>query len=229
MCHIFAKLDESNYDEVMIYQQLWSSFHEMTQSRLRGETKEFHFKRGDYVYQVGQQPQGIYFLDSGLVGLTIVGVTGKEHLLRFFKQGQFFGHRSILSEELYHGSSVCLESCVIRLLPRQAFYQLLEENPLFYKDIAWVLAKELRRAENQHVMVLENQMLSRVAQSLVFLKQIDPQHLWTRQEIASFCASTTSTVIKTMAVLEEMGLIRQKARVIEIIDRQGLLELESDE
>jgi len=213
----------------MMYQQLWSNLHQTTQDRLRLETKEYHFKRGQYVYQVGQIPQGLYFVESGLVGLTIVGVTGKEHLLRFFKSGQFFGHRSILSDELYHGSSVCLESCVLRLLPKLALHQLLEENPLFYRDIAMVLAKELRRAENQHVMVLENQMLSRVAQSLVFLKQIDPDHLWTRQEIANFCASTTSTVIKTMAILEEMGLIGQKGRVIEIHDRLGLLDLENED
>jgi CRP-like cAMP-binding protein len=213
----------------MNYQQLWSNLNQLTQERLHLETRELQFKRGQYVYQVGEIPQGLYFIDSGLVGLTVVGVTGKEHLLRFFKKGQFFGHRSILSDELYHGSSVCLEACVIRMLPKSSLINLLDENPLFYKDIALVLAKELRRAENQHVMVLENQMLARVAQTLVFLKQIDPVHLWTRQEIANFCASTTSTVIKTMALLEEMRLIRQKGRVIEILDRQGLLDLESEE
>ncbi|MBX3041006.1 MAG: winged helix-turn-helix domain-containing protein, partial [Bdellovibrionaceae bacterium] len=56
-------------------------------------------------------------------------------------------------------------------------------------------------------------------------KDLHPRHRWTRLEIASFCASTPSTVIKALAQLEEKGLISQKGREIEIRDRKALLSL----
>jgi CRP-like cAMP-binding protein len=76
-------------------------------------------------------------------------------------------------------------------------------------------------------MILENQILSRTAQTIIYLKDIHPNHNWTRQEIANFCASTVSTIIKAMAELEDMGLISQKGRSIDILDREGLLNLEN--
>ena len=74
-------------------------------------------------------------------------------------------------------------------------------------------------------MILENQILSRTAQAIIYLKDLYPEHNWTRQEIANFCASTVSTVIKAMAELEDMGLIKQQGRSIEILKREELLQM----
>ena len=105
----------------------------------------------------------------------------------------------------------------------------LSEHPELYKHLIHVLSKELRRCEVQHVMILENQILARTAQALVYLKDLHPKHPWTRQEIANFCASTVSTVIKALAKLEAMNLIRQDGRQIEILDRDSLINLQEND
>lgn len=184
------------------------------------------FKRGDFVYRQNDNPKGLYYIKNGLVGLTIIGAnSGKEYLLRFFKEGQFFGHRSLLSGEPYHGNAMVLESSHFFFIPQKKIEEIFKQQPELYRDIAVVLAKELRRAETQHVSILENQIIPRVAQSLIYLKDIDPEHNWTRQEIANFCGSTVSTVIKALASIEDLGLIRQSGRSIEILDRKELLAL----
>ncbi len=210
----------------MNYSSLWSNLPHDVKDVFDSTSVLLNFKRGDKIYEAGNTPRGIYFIESGLVGLLIIGSeSGKEHLLRFFKEGQFFGHRSLFSEEPYHGNTVALESCKIRLVPKNVVLNSLNKHPVMYKEILLVTSKELRRCENQHVMILENQILSRTAQALIYLKDLYPDHSWTRQEIANFCASTVSTIIKAMAELEDMGLISQKGRNIEILKRNELLQM----
>lgn len=209
-----------------IGKELWSELPSEVRWNFESQSQALSFKRGDAIYRQGDTPKGMYFVKKGLVGLVIVAAqSGKEHLLRFFRQGQFFGHRALFSEEGYHGSTIALESTEIRFVPREVILSAIAKHPELLKEVVQVLSKELRRSETHQVMILENQILGRVAQSLVYLKDIHPEHNWTRQEIANFCASTVSTVIKGMARLEDLGLIEQEGRAVRLVDREGLLAL----
>ena len=199
------------------------------QELFKKESVRKEFKRGDIVYSMGDEPRGVFFIEKGLVGLTIVGQSsGKDHLLRFFKCGEFFGHRALFSNEGYHGTTTVLEPTTVLFVPKEIVFATLDKKPLLYRDILFIIAKELRRCEEQHVMILENQILSRIAQAVIYLKDLHPSHNWTRQEIANFCASTVSTVIKALSELEDRGFIQQEGRVINILDREALLGLKDE-
>lgn len=214
----------------MLFNSFFPQISPEMQGLLQKEALRKEFKRGESIYKMGDSPAGIYFVDKGLVGLTITGKTsGKEHLLRFFKAGQFFGHRALFSNEGYHGATVALEATSLVLVPKSAIHLVLEKEPRLYRDILLFISQELRRCEEQHVMILENQILSRVGQALIYLKDLHPDHNWTRQEIANFCASTVSTVIKALAEIEDRGLIKQEGRSIEILDREALISLQDEE
>jgi CRP-like cAMP-binding protein len=189
-------------------------------------SQQLELHRGDFVYRAGDTAKGLYFVESGLVGLLLVGPSGKEHLMRFFKVGQVFGHRALLADQMYHATAQVLESTRLHFVPKSAVFQILEKYPDLYRYVVRQLAEELTHCELQQVQVLDHQILPRVARALVFLKDIHPDYKWTRSEIASFCASTTSTVIKALAELEGMGLLKQKGRGIEILDRSGLIHLQ---
>lgn len=209
-----------------IGKELWSELPSEVRWNFESQSQALSFKRGEAIYRQGDTPKGMYFVKKGLVGLVIVAAqSGKEHLLRFFRQGQFFGHRALFSEEGYHGSTIALEATEIRFVPREVILSAIAKHPELLKEVVQVLSKELRRSETHQVMILENQILGRIAQSLVYLKDIHPEHNWTRQEIANFCASTVSTVIKGMARLEDLGLIEQEGRAVRLVDREGLLAL----
>ncbi|MFN9068456.1 MAG: Crp/Fnr family transcriptional regulator, partial [Bdellovibrionales bacterium] len=107
--------------------------------------------------------------------------------------------------------------------------EALKQQPQLLMDVVKVLAKELRRCEDQHVLILDNEILVRVAQALIYLKDLHPHHNWTRQEIANFCASTVSTVIKALSELEEMGLISQNGRSISILKRDKLVAMQDED
>lgn len=220
----------NQYDIKMEMKELWSNLSTEVKWQLDSQSRTIELKRGEFVYRQGDHPRGIYFVKKGLVGLMLIGPsTGKEHLLRFYRQGQFFGHRALFSQEGYHGNAVVIEPAVLKLVPKEVVSEAIERYPVLLKSVVQVLAKELRRCENHQVLILENEILVRTAQALIYLKDLHPDHNWTRQEIASFCASTVSTVIKALAVLEERGLIRQEGRSIQILQRDDLIALQDRE
>ena len=186
------------------------------------------FKRGEQIYRAIEKPNAIYFIETALVGLLIIGKeSGKKHLLRFFKSGEFFGHRYLISEEEYHGNTITIAPTRLHLIPKNIILQVLENFPHLCKEIVLIISKGLTRSENQHMTILGNQILNRTAQSIIYLKDLFPNHNWTRQEIANFCASTVSTVIKAMAELENLGYISQIGRNIEILNHEALLNLDN--
>jgi CRP-like cAMP-binding protein len=211
----------------MKWREIWPDLPQEIRNRFDSQSRELHLKRGEYAYRQGDLPKGLYFVEQGLIGLVLLGAaSGKEHLMRFFREGQFFGHRALFSNEGYHGSAVALEPTSLSMVPKDVILSAVDLHPVLMRDVARVLSRELRQCESHQVMILENEILVRVAQSLVYLKDLHPQHNWTRQEIANFCASTVSTVIKALSQLEAMGFIRQDGRAIEIVDRGGLIRLQ---
>lgn len=209
--------------------ELWTHLPQEIRTQFESQSTIFTLKRGESVYRQGDQPKGIYFVKSGLIGLTKIGTTGKEHLLRFFRQGQFFGHRTLFSNEEYHGSALALQTTHLKFVRKEAILKAIDDYPRLLLDVVRVLSRELGRCENQHVLILDNQIGVRVAQSLIFLKDLHPDHNWTRQEIANFCASTVSTVIKALSDLERAGLIAQEGRSIQILNREQLIAMQDDQ
>lgn len=185
--------------------------------------------KGNFIYQQGDNPQGLYYVRNGIVGLKHTTPSGKEHLLRFFRNSDYFGHRALFSQESYHATSLTLEPSDLYFFPRQDILSLFEKKTHLYKSFALILADELKRCETQRVLIIENQILARTAQAIIFLKELYPLHKWTRQEIADFVASTPTTIIKALAALENRNLIIQKGREILIQDREGLLSIPDDE
>lgn len=195
---------------------------EMKQYFLKGRRKDY--KRGDRIYQMDEAPLGMYLVDKGLVGLVIIGEKGHEHLVRLFKPGEVFGHRSLFSNERYHATATALDETSVSFLPKEDVRSLMGPNCEVAEFFLGVLARELKIAEQKQIALSEKDVSSRIAETVVFLKERYPDHLWTRQEIADYCGSTAATVIRTLAKFEELGWIEQVGRDIKILDRNALLE-----
>lgn len=183
------------------------------------------FKRGEIIYRMNEEPKNIYFVEKGLVGLVVWGESGKDHLLRLFKAGQIFGHRSLFAGEKYHASATVLDEAELRVLSKDQLRERMKGNCDLAEKLLQTLAQELRKAEAKQVVLGEKDVAARIAEALVYFKELHPTHVWTRQEIADFCGTTTPTVIRTLAGFVEEGWIVQEGREIQIMNREALLSL----
>ncbi|MBO9667540.1 MAG: Crp/Fnr family transcriptional regulator [Bdellovibrio sp.] len=180
-------------------------------------------KRGDVIYKMGDKPENLYFLKEGLVGLVVWGESGRDHLVRLFKAGQIFGHRSFFAQEKYHASATVLQDTEILVLSKQEMRERMKGNCDLAEKLLETLARELRLSEQRQVVLTEKDVTARIAEAVVYFKELHPTHSWTRQEIADFCGTTTPTVIRTLAKFVDDGLIDQRGREIVILKKEELL------
>lgn len=212
----------------MSQSNFWQNLPAEAVQLIQGNTHFRSYKRGSVVYSEGESPIGVYIVQKGLVGLLTTSSKGSEHLLRLFAENNFFGHRTLFAKENYYARAVCLEDSEIGLVPARIVEQVLLQYPAAARLVILTLAKELGLAENQRLRIADQEVLKRLASSLLYLKEIKPNHRWTRNEIAHFCASTGPTIIRGLAELETLGFISQDGRDIHIIDRSALISFAKD-
>lgn len=182
------------------------------------------YQKDDIIYHVGSEPEALYFIKSGLVGLIDIAKNGDESLLRVFGHEHFFGHRSLVSEEPYHATSIALKKTNILFINKEDLKNLCQDHSELLLYIAKVLAKELRRSEIRLKDMSSKKVADRIIESLIFLKTRYPHHKWTRREIGEFCGAKTETVSRTLSSLEQQGLIKREGRSIMIPEPQLLLD-----
>jgi CRP-like cAMP-binding protein len=181
--------------------------------------------RGHILYRAGDDPVGLHFIRNGLMGLIASGSRGNEYLIRLSKAGHCIGHPSLFSREPHHATSVALEHTEVVSVAKDIVFHVLEKYPAVALLIMESLSKSLKLAELARVSIADKDAVSRVAETVLYLKERFPEHKWTRKEIAEFCGSTTATVIRILARFEDEGIIHQAGRNIEIKNRPKLLAL----
>ncbi|MCB0340739.1 MAG: Crp/Fnr family transcriptional regulator [Pseudobdellovibrionaceae bacterium] len=186
------------------------------------EVTKKSYKKGSFLYHMGESPSGLFLIYSGLVGLFNSSSDGKDHLFRIFGKGQWLGHRTLIAGDTYHTSAKVLEDSEIGFVSKARTSQLLIDNMDFNSAMIKKLAVELGQAEMRLAASFDKQVAQRVAEAMLYLKETYPDHKWTRNEIAYYCGSTGPTVIRTLALFQQKGFIEQTGREIEILDKKAL-------
>lgn len=187
----------------------------------KGKIKKF--KRGDILYNKGDSSRQLTYTLSGIVGLVNLSSNGHESLLRVFGEKFFVGYRSFLVDEDYHATAVALSDGELLIFPYQTAEEVLSDVPELFLHISRMLARDLRIAEERFNDITGKRVISRIIETLIFLKQRHPSYQWTRREIGEFCGAKTETVTRALTRLEKEGLIRKEGREILLGDIQALL------
>ncbi len=193
-------------------------------TQLEKNCKTIEFKPGEVILKSGEKPEGLYLISSGLVSLNIPATDiNFQHSIRFYNVGDFFGHRSIFSEEEIYGTSIAVENTTIKLFPKNFICNFLDDHPILYKEIFMSMSKELRHSDNLLVLMLESKNIKKIAFALVYLKKVHSEHCWTIQEISNFISESIEVTKNELNELEKMELIKIENNSIEILDVRGLL------
>ncbi|KAE9529311.1 Crp/Fnr family transcriptional regulator [Testudinibacter aquarius] len=167
--------------------------------------------KGMMVYQQGEIAQEFYYVKQGLIGLYHMLDNGKESLVRLYRQGDYFGFRTLfgLDDNHYHcKAKVLIEAEVTRIKP-VSIEQFCLHNPQIVKFLLQTLANELRDAEQRLAKSAYLRTLDRVIDSLCFLTSNFPYYNWTYREIAEYAGCETETAIRIAKELKQNGLFSE--------------------
>lgn len=186
--------------------------------------RERIFSKGDVLYNKGDRPSGIYYIQEGIIGLINLSSNGSESLLRVFGEMFFIGYRSFIVNEEYHATAIALTDIKLKYFPFENIAFVLDKSPDLLLHLSQMLARDLRNAEERFNDLTGKRVINRIIESLVFLKKRQPEYQWTRREIGEFCGAKTETVTRVLTKLEGEGLISKEGRNINIMDVNKLLD-----
>ena len=182
------------------------------------------FKKGDILFNKGDSPKNLTYINKGIVGLINLSPNGHESLLRIFGEKFFLGYRSFLVGEPAHASAMALSEGELLVFPYSSAEEVLSNLSELFLHLTRMLARDLRIAEERFDDMTGKRVVSRIIETLIFLKQRHPNYQWTRREIGEFCGAKTETVTRALTKLEKAGLIVKDGREIHLPNVQELLQ-----
>lgn len=181
-----------------------------------------HYKRDQVIFYAGNDPLGLFFVQSGLVKLESLTEEGAAHTLRIVGPGGILGYRSLFAEEPYHATAIAVDKVDLCFVPKANVLEVFKNHPEVALRLLNHVSKDLRLAETRWVNQMDKGAAERVAEALVFLHEHFQNQTWTRREIAEWAGTTPETVMRTLAQFEKEGLIDQSGRQIQITNKNLL-------
>lgn len=152
-CRLFAGLDTPSLDAVA--------------AALRAR----RFRRGEVIFHAGDPGDALFIITSGQVKITLPSDDGSEPaILTTVGPGGFFGELALLDGVARSATAVALEASETRILRRDAFDRLVDEEPALRHALLEALAAEIRRltaqVEDLHFLDLPGRLARHLLRSV---------------------------------------------------------------
>lgn len=194
--------------------------------------KVLEFAKGEVVFEDGESPKGVYFIEKGTAKLSKSGVYGKDQILRFCKENDLIGYRSLLCGENFQANAEAMTPMTVQFLPADIFLHLLEVDSKLSYAMLQKIAYELGESANTVTFLAQKTVRERLAEILILLEQklgTDPEGFikisLTREEIANLIGTATESAIRLISEFKQDDLISVEGRNIKILNRDKLIKL----
>jgi CRP-like cAMP-binding protein len=186
---------------------------------------EVFFKKGDVIFKEGYLLNGVYCVKKGKCKLTKLSPNGKEQIVKFIKDGDMLGYRSVLGDEPLSLSAVALEDMSACFIPKQNILEVLRQNKNFSKDLFKVVCHDLKEANAIITNMAQKTVRERLAETLLFLEDtfghdedgfIDV--VLSREELSSVVGTATESAIRLLSEMKKNRIISLEGKRIKILD-----------
>lgn len=218
-----------NFQKVFNEESFKKNLSEADFEKYLAEKQELSFKKGHLLFEDGKKPKGVHFIKKGTLKLSKSGVYGKEQILRFIKEGDLIGYRSILCGEDFQASAEAMSEIEVTFLPADIFMHLLEVDTKLCFVMLQKIAFELGESSNTITFLAQKTVRERLAEILLLLEQklgTNPEGFinisLTREEIANIIGTATESAIRLISEFKNDHLIEAEGRNIKIINHEKL-------
>lgn len=188
------------------------------------------YAAGDYLYRTGDRFKSLHAIRKGSFKTRVLHEDGREQVTGFLMAGEIIGLDAI-SSDAHTCEAVAMEASEVCELPFAKLEELSRDIPSLQRHLHKIMSREIVR--DQGIMLLLGSMRAeeRLAAFLLNLSQRNVAHglpanllklHMSRLEIGSYLGLKLETVSRAFSHFQEVGLIRVKARSIEILQLSGL-------
>lgn len=192
------------------------------------------YGKGEFVIRPGSAPNGVFFVESGLVKAYDITKYGEENLLVIRHQNEILGLTWAVTDDNREIIYSALAPTVVWMVSRDKFLAHIQEHPDAAMSVIHLLT-EMYRTHSERILTLEYRTVKeRLAAFLLALMRrfgteanggIRIQAPLRHQDIASSISSTRETTSRTLSELEHRGVIKTEQSYITINDLKALNDI----
>lgn len=196
--------------------------------------KKLTYSRGEYIIRPGETPNGVFFIDEGVVKLYDITKYGEENLLSIRTKGDLMGITRAVSGTNRNIIYVTLSPTTVYVISNDQFTNFLRQNPAACLPIIDMLTV-MYHVNTELIMTLEYRTVrERLASFLISMTKrfgtktpygtmigIPLRH----QDIASSISATRETTSRTVGELERKGILMRSQSHITVRDISTLQSL----
>ena len=192
------------------------------------------YPRGKLIFAEGDPSTFFITVASGRVKVFKTTAAGKEVILELFGTGDPLGALAAYEGRPFPASAMALDPTTCILLPRDAFYALLEQTPSLARGLLAGLTLRLIQLTTRITELSGGGIEPRLARLILKLADdggrpgasgtLIPLRL-KRHELADFVAPTTETAIRLMSRWSKAGMVRTQREGFLVADRAALERL----
>jgi CRP-like cAMP-binding protein len=199
--------------------------------RLAAVTTLREFEKGVMLFSEGSASDALYTVIAGRVKVFKTTARGADVILEIFGPGDPVGAVAVYESRPYPASAVALEPTTCLIVPRQAFFSLLETYPSMVRGLLVGLTHRMVELTNRLAELSGGRIEPRLARFLLKLADdigqrrenaiFIPMSL-SRQELADMIGTTIETSIRIMSRWGKQDIVRTEKDGFTIVDRSAL-------
>lgn len=178
------------------------------------DRKIVDYRRGQLIFGQGDPCDHVFYVQTGVVKLSVVSKTGRQAVVAMLGPGEFFGEGCLAGQIVRMGSAAAAITSTILLIDRQEMVDLLhQEHDLSDRFISHMLARNIR-IEQDLIDQLFNSSEKRLARTLLLLarygKHDEPIRAIpaiSQETLAEMVGTTRSRVNFFMKKFQRLGFI----------------------
>jgi CRP-like cAMP-binding protein len=178
------------------------------------------YARGATIFAQGDTCEGVLYIQSGGVKLSVMSKTGREAVVAMLGPGDFFGEGCLAGQPLRMGSATSIAASVILLVAKEKMVRLLhKQHEMSDRFISHMLARNIR-IEEDLVDQLFNSSEKRLARALLLLarygKQDQPDRVVpkvSQETLAKMVGTTRSRVNFFLNKFKKLGFIEYDGQI----------------
>ena len=189
------------------------------------------FEKGGTLFSEGDGSDLMYTVLTGRVKVFKTTARGTDVILELFGPGDPVGAVAVYEARPYPASAVALEPTSCLLIPRQAFFSLLEGYPTMVRGLLVGLTHRLVELTNRLTELSGGRIEGRLARFFLKLGTDIGQRrdegvfvplVLSRQELADMIGTTIETSIRIMSRWSKDSVVRTDRDGFLIVDRAAL-------
>ncbi len=189
---------------------------------------------GQLLFKRGDPPCGLYAVLEGAVRIGAVSEQGKEALLSLVEPPHWFGEICLFDGQPRTHDAYGMGDCLLLHVPQTALLKLLDEQPLYWRQLALLMSHKLRltfiNLEQLSLMPAPARLAHRLLMIADGYGETNPPRRvlqLPQEQLAAMLSLSRQTTNQILQDFQQQGILRTNYGGIEILDLERLRAMAS--